>query len=354
MRRAPSDRSAAPAAGASEHHFLLHVVGSPFEPRTRLPPTRRLRASAQPACVSALETTMDIRSLEIRKYPRTPHLEGSRLQPGDDGADTVPLSRLAGRHVVIEEKLDGANCGLSFGPGGELLLQSRGHYLTGGGGERQFNLLKPWAQAHADAWLARLDDRYLVYGEWMFAKHTVFYDRLPHHFLEFDVLDRASGRFLSTPRRRALLAGLAIVPVPVLYAGPMPGDPRLLWKLVRRSLAKSPAWRERFEQVVARERLPLALCWQQTNREDTSEGLYVKVEDEDVVHARFKLVRPGFLQTILDSDSHHLARPIVPNQLADGVDLYAPQVMDWQALGLRTLGSIDALREFDPRRDDPA
>jgi hypothetical protein len=79
---------------------------------------------------------MDIRSLEIYKYPRTPHLEGSRLQPGDDASDQMPLAQLAGRHVVIEEKLDGANCGLSFGAAGDLLLQSRGHYLAGGGSER--------------------------------------------------------------------------------------------------------------------------------------------------------------------------------------------------------------------------
>ena len=39
----------------------------------------------------------------ILKYPRTPHLEGSRLQPGDSAADQAPLASLAGRHVVIEE-----------------------------------------------------------------------------------------------------------------------------------------------------------------------------------------------------------------------------------------------------------
>src|SRR5262245_11848581 len=77
----------------------------------------------------------------IRKYPRTQHLVGSRLQPGDEDLDAVPMSALAGRHVVIEEKMDGANCGVSFGPDAELLLQSRGHYLAGGPREKQFALL---------------------------------------------------------------------------------------------------------------------------------------------------------------------------------------------------------------------
>ncbi|MDO9435512.1 RNA ligase family protein [Hydrogenophaga sp.] len=300
---------------------------------------------------SRMETIVKfIQSLELARYPRTPHLQGSRLQDGDDASDQMPLARLAGQRVVIEEKLDGGNCGLSFSEGGDLLLQSRGHYLVGGGSERQFNWLKPWAQAHAERLLARLEDRWVLYGEAMYAKHSVFYDRLPHLLLEFDLLERASGKFLSTPRRKELLQGLPIVSVPVLYEGPMPTDPKQLKKLVYRSLAKSRQWRERFERQVAREGLPLDLTWQQTNAQDESEGLYLKVENEDFVEARFKWVRPGFTQTILDSGSHHLARPMLPNLLADGVDLYAPTpTVDWEALGLTTLSSIDALRGFDPK-----
>ena len=285
-----------------------------------------------------------IHSREICKYPRTAHLEGSRLQPGDDASDQLPLAALAGCHVVIEEKMDGANCGLSFGEGGELLLQSRGHYLCGGAGERQFNWLKPWAQAHADRLLARLEDRWVLYGEAMYAKHSVWYDQLPHWLLEFDVRDRRTGQFLSTTRRAELLAGLPVVPVPVLYAGPMPTNPKLLWKLVRHSLAKSAQWRANFEQEVERQGQPLALCWQQSNGGDASEGLYLKVENADFVQARYKLVRPDFQQTILDSGSHHLARPILPNRLADGVDLYAPSpTISWADLGLQTVHSLEAL-----------
>lgn len=103
-----------------------------------------------------------------------------------------------------------------------------------------------------------------------------------------------------------------------------------------------------FEQQVLREGQPLALAWQQTNADDASEGLYLKVENADFVEARYKLVRPGFQQTLLDSGSHHLARPLLPNQLAEGVDLYAatPRV-GWAQLGLQTLDSLEALRAFD-------
>lgn len=128
--------------------------------------------------------------LHIKKYPRTPHLEGSRLQAGDEDLSQIPFSDIAGRHIVVEEKVGGANSAVSFDRDGTLLLQSRGHYLTGGWRERHYNLFKQWAGVHREALYAVLGSRYIMYGEWMYAKHTVYYDALPHYFLEFDVLDR--------------------------------------------------------------------------------------------------------------------------------------------------------------------
>ena len=59
--------------------------------------------------------------MKILKYPRTRHLEGSRLQAGDT-ADDQPISELADTPLVVEEKVDGANCALSFDQTGTLLL----------------------------------------------------------------------------------------------------------------------------------------------------------------------------------------------------------------------------------------
>src|SRR5689334_1995440 len=116
------------------------------------------------------------------KYPRTPHLEGSRSQPGDEGLEALPFALLRGRQLVVEEKLDGANAAISFDPRGQLLLQSRGHYLAGGPRERQFAPLKAWAAMLAPRLRPRLGDRFVLYGEWLYATHTVFYDALPHWF----------------------------------------------------------------------------------------------------------------------------------------------------------------------------
>lgn len=272
-------------------------------------------------------------SLELFRYPRTPHLEGSRLQEGDHGHDHVPYRELRGLRLVVEEKLDGANTGISFSPAGELLLQSRGHYLVGGGRERQFNFIKAWAQAHADWLLQRLEDRYVMYGETMSKKHSVFYDALPHHFFEFDVLDRRTGAFLSTAARRELLAGGPVLSVPVLYDGLAPARLADLKALLRPSLAKTARWRDAFEATVRREGLDLALAWRQCDKSDLSEGLYIKVEADGRTLGRYKWVRADFVQAILAADKHHSEQPYVPNQLAPGVDLYAPRPrVDWDTL----------------------
>ncbi|WP_241132440.1 RNA ligase family protein [Achromobacter insuavis] len=260
-------------------------------------------------------------SLELFRYPRTPHLEGSRLQEGDHGHDHVPYRDLRGLHLVVEEKLDGANTGISFSPAGDLLLQSRGHYLVGGGRERQFNFIKAWAQAHAGWLLQRLEDRYVMYGETLSKKHSVFYDALPHHFFEFDVLDRRTGAFLSTAARRALLAGGPVLSVPVLYEGLAPARLADLKALLRPSLAKTARWRDAFEATVRREGLDLALAWKQCDKSDLSEGLYLKVEADGRTLGRYKWVRADFVQAILTADKHHSEQPYVPNQLAPGVDL---------------------------------
>jgi hypothetical protein len=258
----------------------------------------------------------------VFKYPRTPHLEGSRLQPGDHDLAAVPFATLAARSLVVEEKLDGANAAISFSPDGELLLQSRGHYLEGGERERHFALFKTWAAAHAGVLCRVLGARYVLYGEWLYAKHTIFYDRLPHYFLEFDLLDTESGDFLSTPRRHALLSGTPIRSVPVLRSGSFArlGE---LTALVGKSLYKSAAWHDSLASAAGERALDVARAVRETDPADEMEGLYVKHEDEARVIGRYKWVRASFLTSVVDPGTHWLARPIVPNRLADGVDLFA-------------------------------
>jgi hypothetical protein len=263
--------------------------------------------------------------IEIRKYPRTRHIEGSRLQPGDEDLESLPFADLRGRFLVVEEKLDGANAALRFDEMGRLFLQSRGHFLTGGPREKHFNLFKRWAGTHALLLWERLADRYAVFGEWLYAKHTIFYDRLPHYFLEYDVLDLQEDVFLSTSARSLLLAGLPLVPVPVLYRGPAPDTLDGLLRLIGPSLYKGPAWRERLVETALGRGVNPDTAVLETDPSDLMEGLYIKVEEDDQVIDRLKYVRAEFLTAVGKSGSHWLRRPIVPNGLAPGVDLFGGQ-----------------------------
>jgi hypothetical protein len=240
---------------------------------------------------------------ELFKYPRTPHLEGSRLQPGDEDLEGESLELWQGRKVVIEEKLDGANCALSFDEDGQLWLQSRGHFLSGGPRERQFDLFKSWAHQHRrDLWEV-LGHRYQVFGEWLYAKHTMSYDQLPDYFLEFDCWDRELGQFLDTPSRRTLLPNF-VHSVPVLYSGPMPAA---VHPWLGPSCYRSANWRQALPED------PLVLS--QTDPSPLAEGLYLKWEENGQVKARAKWVRASFHQAVEQSGSHWADRPIVRNCL---------------------------------------
>ena len=59
--------------------------------------------------------------ITIKKYPRTPHIQGSRLQPGDEDLSQIQFKAIAGRHVVLEEKIDGANSAISFTEDGDVI-----------------------------------------------------------------------------------------------------------------------------------------------------------------------------------------------------------------------------------------
>lgn len=253
------------------------------------------------------------------KYPRTPHLEGSLAQKGDL-AERVPFSALANSFLVIEEKYDGANSAISF-DGHNLLLQSRGHYLAGGAREKHWTLFKQWANTHADKLRDVLGDRYVMYGEWMHSKHTVFYDKLLHYFLEFDVLDTISGNFLSTKKRRELLAGLPIKSVVVLRQGNF-GSMEEILGIIGPSMMMTSKFADSLRAACALARVSFEKTSQETDMSGLMEGLYVKAEAEDKVIGRYKYIRSHFLQTILDSDEHWLNRPIINNRLAEGIDIW--------------------------------
>lgn len=250
----------------------------------------------------------------IIKYPRTPHLQGSRLQPGDEDLSQRPFSDIAGRNVVLEEKIDGANSAISFSKDGELRLQSRGHFLTGGYRERHYDLLKQWAAVQQEKLYKVLGRRYIMYGEWMYAKHSIYYDLLPHYFMEFDVLDRETGMFLDTPSRHELLKNLPVSHVPVLASGVFKNMEEIL-KHLDDSNYISDKHIEHLREDAERLHWDADQICRETDAARTMEGIYIKVEENGEVVDRMKYVRTSFLQTVETPQTQWLDRPIVPNRI---------------------------------------
>jgi len=114
------------------------------------------------------------------RFPHTPHIawlgEG---QPRDDKVlAPYEVDELLADAVRVEEKLDGANLGISLGPDGQLRAQNRGQYLiepyVG-----QFSRLTSWLAQHQWQLHAQLSTDLILFGEWCAARHSLDYENLP-------------------------------------------------------------------------------------------------------------------------------------------------------------------------------
>jgi len=259
---------------------------------------------------------------ELIKYPRTRHIIGSRLQTGDEDLKDIPFEQIKGKYVVLEEKIDGANSGISFSAQGELFLQSRGHFLTDDKSEQQFQLLKTWANRFKEVLYALLGSRYIMYGEWMYAKHTVYYDRLPHYFMEFDIYDKHEKQFLSTQARRKMLEAYPFIhSVRVLYEGEIEKI-ETIKNLITPSTFISDKVAQCLKEACEKQKLDFLKIEREADLTGIMEGIYIKVENAYSVSERYKFVRDSFKTQVADSETHWLDHPIIKNQLEDSVNLF--------------------------------
>ena len=218
------------------------------------------------------------------RYPHTPHLLwlGSGVPRGDKILSEEQATEMLRGPVVVEEKVDGANIGLSVGESGEIRVQNRGGYLRREHAHPQFGPLWAWSKAREAALAESLGKHLILFGEWCYAVHTVRYDRLPDWFLGFDVFDRKEAGFWDTARRDNLLSHLGLRPVPRIAKG------RITRARLSALIGISVVGREPMEGIVARQ------------------------EGSGRTLLRAKVVREAFTQAIQD---HWSRKPLRPNGL---------------------------------------
>jgi ATP-dependent RNA circularization protein (DNA/RNA ligase family) len=219
------------------------------------------------------------------RFPRTPHLAwlGDAVPRGDKLLSVSEARDLLAADVAVEEKLDGANLGISVGTDEKLRAQNRGQYVspTALG---QFKNLTRWMDLHEYPLADALGTNLILFGEWCAARHSLHYDNLPDWFLVFDVFDRSVSRFWSTSRRNGLACKLGLSVVPTLLHG-------------RTSLQTLKSLLESTLSQFGR---------------GPVEGIVIRKETRDWLMMRAKLVRAEFVQEI---GEHWRQRPIEWNQL---------------------------------------
>ncbi len=221
----------------------------------------------------------------FHKFPHTPHLLwlGTGSPREDKVLTPAEVTEFLSGEVIVEEKVDGANLGLSLGPDGRVRAQSRGNYLTPGRSHSQWNLLWPWLAEKRESLEEGLQGGLMLFGEWCYARHTVPYDALPDWFLGFDIFESSSRRFWSVDRRNAWLHERGLVSVPEVKRG------KVQLNQVSSLLTTSAVGH-----------VPM-------------EGIYLRLDSAGWLVSRAKVVSAVFKQQI---EEHWTRRSVVPNHLA--------------------------------------
>ncbi|MFC0436050.1 RNA ligase family protein [Kutzneria buriramensis] len=197
-------------------------------------------------------------------YPRTPHLPWSPGATADD-VRTTDLSGLAGREVVVTEKLDGENTTL-YRDGLHARSLDSAHHPS-----------RAWVKSLHGNVSSEIPAGWRVCGENMYARHSLAYDDLDSWFYAFSVW--AEDRCLSWDATVRFASRLGM-PVPkVLWRGIF--DERVL-----RRIKLDPTRREGYVVRVA-------------------EGFAAA----DFRHSVAKWVRTGHVQT----DQHWMLGPVTAN-----------------------------------------
>jgi ATP-dependent RNA circularization protein (DNA/RNA ligase family) len=111
------------------------------------------------------------------KYPRTYHLPFS---PGKGNDDKVmsSIDHFVGLPLIISEKMDGSN----------VAMTSKNCFSRSHSGPPTHESFDGFKALHASIKYI-IPEGMFIFGEWCYAKHSIFYNKLPSYFLLFGVRD---------------------------------------------------------------------------------------------------------------------------------------------------------------------
>jgi hypothetical protein len=163
--------------------------------------------------------------MESPKYKRTFHFPWSPGGTSDDKRiSSYALGTITKSPIVITEKMDGSNTSLEKGG-----CFARTH--SGPPTHPSFDGLKA---LHAQV-KYKIPEGIQLFGEWLFARHSIEYSELPHYFMLFNVriFDgiKSNGELVSHwaswEEVEMWAQEIGVPTVPVLYKGTAGSDQRL-------------------------------------------------------------------------------------------------------------------------------
>jgi RNA ligase len=114
----------------------------------------------------------------------------------------------------VQEKIDGANMGISWLNDGPIVrnrenILKKGYSNIRTPSKKQFTSSWNWVHKHEKD-IKEIEKNWMspitIYGEWMFAKHSIEYDMLPDWFIAYDIWSVNDNRFLSPHIVESLLS----------------------------------------------------------------------------------------------------------------------------------------------------
>lgn len=118
--------------------------------------------------------------------------------------------------VLVEEKLDGANVSIWWDDGRPAVASRGGADALDRA--RQLGPLRAWVGRHLGPLAELCGDGRVLYGEWLWLRHTVYYDALPELLIALDLFHPDTG-FTPHDVRREQIIQVGLTPSPLLFDG---------------------------------------------------------------------------------------------------------------------------------------
>ncbi len=241
---------------------------------------------------------MTSHKIQIEKFPRTHHLFALQTLNRDDLLHEK-TDQFYKCPVTCEEKIDGSNIGFSLHPDNpsKIVVQNRSHYVTKDS-HSQFKALDQWMQEHYDELMTVLQLGYLIFGEWMYAKHSILYDQLPGYFIAFDLFESRTKQYLSVAKRNQILQQYTTIPI--------------IHPIVSNQVIST---KQAYTQLLETNSFYCKPIKTNNNvKYQKVEGIYIRIDEGDYLKQRTKIVRSDFIQTIEEGE-HWSGREMIKNQI---------------------------------------